>query len=105
MNKEDVQTVSFQIIGYAGDAFSCFYKSVEAARKGNFELADSLVGQGKSSLTKAHNAQTDLLAAEARGENVEHSVILVHAQDHLMTAIMYEHIAREFIELYKERRS
>jgi cellobiose-specific phosphotransferase system component IIA len=31
--------------------------------------------------------------------------MLVHAQDHLMTTIMYERVAKEFITLYKEKLS
>ena len=29
--------------------------------------------------------------------------MLVHAQDHLMTTIMYERVAKEFITLYREK--
>lgn len=103
MNKEEVQSISFQLIGYAGDAFSYFYQAVDKAREGRFEEAEELVAQGEKQLVQAHHAQTDLLTAEASGEDVEFSVILVHAQDHMMTAMMYERVAKEFITLYKER--
>lgn len=104
MNKEEVQSISFQLIGYAGDAFSNFFQAVEMARKGEIDEANRLMKEGKTQLAKAHQAQTQLLATEAGGEDIAYSVILVHAQDHLMTAIMYERIAKEFIELYKERK-
>ena len=59
--------------------------------------------QGESELTNAHNAQTELLAKEAQGKDIEYSIMLVHAQDHLMTTIMYERVAKEFITLYREK--
>lgn len=105
MNRNEAQNVSFQIISYAGDAFSYFFKAVQEAREGNYEEADHQMVLGEEQLTLAHEAQTELLAGEARGQNMEYSIMLVHAQDHLMTTIMYERVAKEFISLYKERNS
>ena len=102
MNREEAQMVAFQLISYAGDAFSSFFKAVE---NGEFDEADELIKKGESELTNAHNAQTELLAKEAQGKDIEYSIMLVHAQDHLMTTIMYERVAKEFITLYKEKLS
>jgi len=103
MDKETLQGISFQLIGYAGDAFSYFFQAVEKAREGKFEEADQMIAEGDKQMIEAHRAQTDLLTAEASGKDMEFSVILVHAQDHLMTTMMYERVAKEFINLYKER--
>ena len=103
MNKEEIQNISFQLISYAGDACSCFMQAVTKAKEGKCEEADELLSSGNEQLVKAHKAQTDLLVTEAQGNDLEFSVLLIHAQDHLMTTIMYERIAKEFISLYKER--
>ena len=103
MNREEAQMVAFQLISYAGDAFSSFFKAGEKARNGEFDEADELIKKGESELTNAHNAQTELLAKEAQGKDIEYSIMLVHAQDHLMTTIMYERVAKEFITLYREK--
>ena len=105
MNREEAQMVAFQLISYAGDTFSSFFKAVEKARNGEFDEADELIKKGESELTNAHNAQTELLSKEAQGKDIEYSIMLVHAQDHLMTTIMYERVAKEFITLYKEKLS
>ena len=103
MTKEEVQGMSFQLIGYAGDAFSYYFQAVAKAREGKFEEADAMIAEGDKQMIEAHHAQTALLTAEASGEDIEFSVIMVHAQDHLMTTMMYERVAKEFINLYKER--
>lgn len=105
MNRKEAQNVSFQMISFAGDAFSYFFKAVQEAREGNYEEADRQIALGEEQLTLAHEAQTELLAEEAQGKDMEYSILLVHAQDHLMTTIMYERVAKEFISLYKERNS
>ena len=65
----------------------------------NKERAKELYNLGKKELTQAHKVQTDLLISEANGEKVNTNVILIHAQDHLMTTIMYERIAKQMIRI------
>lgn len=102
MNKEELQEVSFEIIAHAGEAFSMFYQAVEEARKGNFEKTDELMAEGEKILNEAHNAQTGMLTAEARGENLDLGVIAIHGQDHLMTTIMYQRIAKQIIGILRD---
>ena len=41
-----------------------------------------------------------MLTAEAQGKKVELTLLIVHAQDHLMTAITYVDLAEEIVHLY-----
>ena len=50
----------------------------------------------------AHHAQTELIQAEIRGEKAPLNLLMVHAQDHLMTALVVIDLAQEFIDLYKK---
>ena len=99
MTEETIQEMSSEIIGYAGNAFSYFYEAVEEMMEENKERAKELYNLGKKELTQAHKVQTDLLISEANGEKVNTNVILIHAQDHLMTTIMYERIAKQMIRI------
>lgn len=103
MEKEAMQSIAFQLIAHSGEAFDSYYKSIDFARAGNFEQAKRELKKGNEKLTIAHNSQRELLTAEARNEQLEFSIILIHAQDHLMTTIMFERVAKEFIKLYEER--
>lgn len=102
MNKEDLQMISFEIIAHAGEAFSMFHQAVEEARKGSFDKADELMAEGEKILNEAHNAQTEMLSAEARGESLDLGVIAIHGQDHLMTTIMYQRIAKQLIGILRD---
>lgn len=102
MDKESLQMMSFDIIGHAGDAFADFYNAVEAARKGEFATAEQLLKSGDEKMNEAHNSQTDLLAKEAQGEELPFSIYLIHAQDHLMTTIMYRRMAVQMIAVLKD---
>ncbi len=99
MTEERIQEISFEIISYAGNAFSYFYEAVEEMNKNNKEHAEELMNLGDVELNKAHKSQTDLLVAEASGEQIRTNVILIHAQDHLMSTIMYQRIAKQLIKI------
>ena len=104
MTKEEASMIGFEIVAYSGDARSKLL-SVENAKTGNFDKCDQLIEEANACLVDAHKSQTELLQQEARGNHVEVGFITVHAQDHLMTTIMYERVAKEFITLYKEKLS
>lgn len=79
MNKEETQMMAFQLIGFAGDAFSHFFQAIDAAKKADYEEAERLIQEGKKSMKEAHDAQTDLLSAEADGKDLAYSILMVHA--------------------------
>lgn len=103
MDVEAIQTASMELIAFGGEAFSCFHEAIAHARTGRLEDAQASMEEGRRAIASAHEVQIDLLAAEGRGEDMAFSLLLVHSQDHLMSAMMFENVAREFIELYSER--
>lgn len=92
---------AFQIILNAGDAKSAAYLAVEAAREFRFDEAKKCMEESETKMRMAHQAQTEIIQQEARGESVEVNIILVHAQDHLTMAVMAKEHAEEFIHLYE----
>ena len=102
MTKEEIQIMACNVIANAGEAFDCFVRAVDQAKIGNFDDAEKLLKKGGENLVKAHQAQTDLLNAEMRGEDIPLSILVVHSQDHLMHATTYEKVAADMIDLYKK---
>lgn len=99
---EKIFEISFGIIGYAGDAKSLAFEAISEAKKGNISLARDIMKKSKEEINKAHRFQTELIQKEASGEKTEMSIILVHAQDHLMTSMNFQQLAEEFIDLYEK---
>ncbi len=94
--------ISFQIILHAGNARSSAMEAIAFAKEGKFTEAKDKLEDAKKELNEAHHSQTELIQAEARGESVDVNVILVHSQDHLMTAMAIKDLAVEFVELYEK---
>jgi PTS system cellobiose-specific IIA component len=89
------------LIMYGGNAKSDAMEAIAAAKKGDFELADQKIADAEASLVEAHHSQTGMLTQEAQGDHVEVTLLTVHSQDHLMTAIAFTDLAKEIIELYR----
>ena len=97
-----IEEISFNIILNGGNARSLAMEAIEQAKKGEFELAEQKLKEANDELGKAHRAQTDLIQGEARGEEADIRLLLIHAQDHLMNAMTVLDLGREFVELYKK---
>ncbi len=98
---EKIIEISFNIIAYAGDAKGLAFEAIREAKAGNIESAREKIVESKDVMVKAHRFQTELIQNEASGNKTEMSVILVHAQDHLMNAMNFQQLAEEFIDLYE----
>ncbi len=98
----DIELVAMELVGNAGEARSLAFEALSEAKKGNFEKAEELLNQSKEASLKAHHTQTELICNEADGNKVEIGLLMVHAQDHLMTSILARELISEMIELYKK---
>jgi PTS system cellobiose-specific IIA component len=96
-----LESISFGIIAMAGDARSKAFSALSLAKEGKFAEADDMIKQANDSSLQAHNQQTELLTREAQGKHAEVDVLLVHAQDHLMTSILAIELITELIDVYK----
>ena len=97
----DTEMIAMTLIGHAGETKSLAYQAMKAAKEGKFDEAKEFMKQSTEEMLKAHELQTDLIVREAGGEKLDVGLIMVHSQDHLMTAILFKELAKEFIEVYK----
>lgn len=101
MNLERAQ-VAMQIIMHAGDARVKTMEALKALKTFDIEAARQDLREGKEELVKAHTVQTDALQAEARGEEVEFSLLFSHAQDTCMTVCSEMNIAEQLIDICED---
>ncbi|AIF67339.1 MULTISPECIES: PTS lactose/cellobiose transporter subunit IIA [Terribacillus] len=102
MTKESLQMLGFEIVAYAGDARSSLMKLLREVRTGNFENVEEELKNADENLKMAHNAQTQILADEAAGKDMDIGFIFIHGQDHLMTTLLLRELVQDFVELYRK---
>lgn len=98
MDEKKVQAI-LNLIIYGGDGKSSSVEAIQAAKEGNFELADEKIKAAEESLLQAPHTQTEMLTQEANGDSVEVSLLMVHGQDHLMTGMMFKDLAKEIVDV------
>ena len=101
MTSEELELTMIEIVALSGDARTKLLNALKQAKEGEFSGARALVDEAQGLLNDAHNAQTDLLTAEARGEVTAPTVLLVHAQDHLMTTMLLRDVIDALIDVYR----
>ncbi|WP_328751573.1 PTS lactose/cellobiose transporter subunit IIA [Facklamia lactis] len=94
-----MEEIIFEIIANGGNAKSLAYEAIMESENGHFEKAEALLKEADESLKLAHNTQTQLITDEVNGKHIQVSVLFVHAQDHLMSAIEVRSLAERFIHL------
>ncbi|MGT2934939.1 PTS lactose/cellobiose transporter subunit IIA [Streptococcus castoreus] len=90
------------LIMYGGEAKGKAVEAIHAARDGQFSTAKALLQEATNSLNVAHKSQTNLLSQEASGGSVELSLLMVHGQDHMMTALAFIDLAKELVSVYEK---
>ena len=98
------ELIALNFISNSGVARTKAFEALSKARKGEFNEAKSLLKEAEESSLLAHKAQTELLQAEANGEKLDYSIIMVHAQDHLMTSMLAKELIEEMVKMYEEFR-
>lgn len=99
-----MEEVIMNLIVHSGEVRSYSMEAIQCAKKGEIEKAKGLIDKADAELSEAHNVQTALIQKEASGEKTEVSLLMVHAQDHLMTSMTLKYLALEIIEIHEELR-
>lgn len=97
----DMEQTCFELICHVGDARSSFIQAIQAAKKGQFAEANELIASGQAAFNRGHGVHAKLIQAEAEGGNSTVSLLLVHAEDQLMSAETFKILCQEFIEIYQ----
>ncbi|PNV59360.1 PTS lactose/cellobiose transporter subunit IIA [Clostridium sp. chh4-2] len=95
------ELIVMELVVNAGEGRSFAMEALKAARTGDFEKAGQLVKQSEQAIQNAHRSQIDIISKEAGGEPFPMSLLMVHAQDHVMTAMTVLELAKEMIQMYQ----
>ncbi|MFJ5387437.1 PTS lactose/cellobiose transporter subunit IIA [Pectobacterium sp. CHL-2024] len=96
------ETTVMELIIYAGEARSSSMEALSAARKYDWGKAEELLNTASVAARKAHQIQTALISADEGSGKIPVNLILVHAQDHLMNAMLCRELVEELIQLHRE---
>ena len=93
-----------EIIVNAGQSRSLCFEALHAARSGNINEAKLLLNEADGYARRAHLMQTRLIEQDAGEARQPMTLIMVHAQDHLMNAMTVRDLAKEMVSMYEQFR-
>ena len=82
---EGLELICFKIIASVGEARNSLLNAYRHAKRKNVEEAKKCMQEAEEFFNKAHQAHAELITQEASGENISVNLLLVHAEDQLMS--------------------
>jgi len=100
--ENDLEEVVMGLIINSGQARSLAYAALKQAKQGDFAAARAMMDQSRLALNEAHLVQTKLIEGDQGEGKMKVCLVLVHAQDHLMTSMLARELVTELIDLHEK---
>ncbi|WP_370559139.1 PTS lactose/cellobiose transporter subunit IIA [Edwardsiella tarda] len=97
---DKAESIIMELLVNAGTARSLLLAALQRAREGNRHEAEHALAEAQRYIQCAHAMQTELIARDEGSGQFPVNLITVHAQDHLMDAMMLQDLAAHLLELY-----
>lgn len=98
---ESLEQITMSLIVAAGDAKSSYIEAIQEAKEGKIDTAKEMIKKGKESALVSHKTHAMLLQ-ESTKDGFTIPLLLLHAEDQMMSCEAICIMAEEFIELYQQ---
>ena len=95
----DMETIIMEIIAKSGAARDFALTAIETAVKKDKPAYQAALKRAEAAIGEVHNVQTSLIQQECSGNGIEVTLLMVHAQDHLMAAMTIIDIAKSLSQI------
>ncbi|MBW1252090.1 PTS lactose/cellobiose transporter subunit IIA [Pantoea allii] len=99
----NIELVVMEIITNAGESKSEAMMALQHAKRHEWQACDAALMRSKEAAGRAHAIQTQLIGLDEGEGKVPVTLVMVHAQDHLMTAMLANELIKEMIEMYRNK--
>ncbi len=101
MDSKIIETATLVIL-HSGNARALVSKALEAAYNEDLNEAQKKIKKAEEEISTAHKVQTEVIQSEARGQGLEFSLLMTHAQDSLMVTMSEINMAKQMLKMYKK---
>lgn len=96
----ELEMICMQMIACCGEAKSHYMQAVEEARSGRFENARTCMQTGDAQMREGQRPHLQLLQQEGLKGQIPFSLLLMHAEDQMLSAEQFKEMARQLIDVY-----
>jgi PTS system cellobiose-specific IIA component len=101
-DRDEMNSIALDIIMQAGDARLCVSRALKAAAEGDYAEIDKELNEARKKIAGAHSRQTQIIQSEGEGNNHEHTLLFIHAQDTLMTVYSEMNLVRQLKSVFEQ---
>jgi cellobiose PTS system EIIA component len=98
----DLESTVMELIINAGESKSCAMQALAYAKQGKWDQVNNQLKQASEASKRAHMVQTELIGLDEGTGKVPVNLIMVHAQDHIMTAMLARELIEELIAIHRK---
>jgi cellobiose PTS system EIIA component len=98
----DLESTVMGLIINAGESKSLAMQALFSAKKNEWQDVDKCLKKSAEAAKKAHQVQTELIGMDEGEGKVPVNLIMVHAQDHIMTSMLARELIEEIINIYRK---
>jgi PTS system cellobiose-specific IIA component len=98
----DLESTVMELIINAGESKSCAMQALMSAKQGKWDEVEPLLNDAREASKRAHLVQTELIGLDEGTGKVAVNLIMVHAQDHIMTAMLARELIEELIDVHRK---
>lgn len=99
----DLELEIMEIITNAGESKSEAMIALQHAKRGEWDECDGALTRSREAASRAHAVQTKLIGMDEGEGKIPVTLVMVHAQDHLMTSMLANELVKEMIEVYRHK--
>jgi len=99
----DLELEIMEIITNAGESKSEAMIALQHAKRNEWAACDEALIRSTEAARRAHAVQTRLIGLDEGEGKIPVTLVMVHAQDHLMTSILACDLVKELIEIYRHK--
>lgn len=100
---QSIEVTAMQMILHSGNARSNLITALRECKENNYEKSKELLTEAEEMLSEAHKTHFHLIQKEASDESTDFSLLLMHAEDHLMSTTTMKEMIKELIQIFESR--
>lgn len=98
-----LEQMAFMMILHSGNARSTIQEAIQTYKNGSYEAFEAQLATAREQLKEAHQTHFGQIQKEANGEKTDMSLLLLHAEDHLMSTQTMLDLTASLIEMMEQK--
>ncbi len=98
-----LEQMAFMMILHSGNARSTIQEAIQLYKTSSYETFEEKIGEAREQLKEAHQTHFSQIQREANGEKTDVSLLLLHAEDHLMSTQTMLDLTAGLVEMVEQK--